>query len=124
MSIDTDGTRARDTVKRRLAFLIEHSYAPDPAHWEQVAELGEFDLEDFASILRRLRDGEEPESAIGDQFVDSFAVAGTPHACADLIKEYRAAGTTEIVALLASWSDVESQITHIATSLIPAWGGT
>jgi 5,10-methylenetetrahydromethanopterin reductase len=120
MEIGEDGDSARRSLKRYLAFFIRHSYGSDPLHWEKVAEMGEFDLEEFDAIFRQLTSGEPPESAVPDSFVDRFAVAGTPHSCLELLEAYKRAGTTELVALPPPWANLERQVTAIG-QLAPAW---
>jgi 5,10-methylenetetrahydromethanopterin reductase len=117
MEVDEDGAQARASVKRWLAFFISLSYGSDPAHWRAVAELGGFDLDEFARIYERLADGEAPEAAVPDAFLDRFAVAGTPARCLELIEAYAAAGTTELVALPPPWSDLERQVLAIGRRL-------
>jgi len=123
MEVDEDGARARASVKRHLAFFIRHSYGSDASHWRPVAELGEFDLEEFAGIHERLSRGEAPETAVPDAFLDRFAIAGTPARCLELIEAYAAAGTTELVALPPPWSDLERQVVTIGRRLAAAHTG-
>lgn len=121
MEIGEDRDAARASVKRYLSFFIRHSYGSDPGHWQKVAELGEFDLEEFAAIHRRLESGDSPEQAVPDGFLDRFAVAGTPNECLDLLAGYKQAGTTEAVGLFPPWADLESQIELVSRRLVPEW---
>jgi 5,10-methylenetetrahydromethanopterin reductase len=121
MQMSEDGDTARDSVKRYIAFFIRHSYGSDPEHWRKVAELGEFDIAEFEHVYRRLTDGRRPEDAVDDSFLDRFGVAGTPSHCLDLLAEYRAAGTTEPVALFPPWANLERQVEMVASDLLPQW---
>ncbi|MGI8827681.1 MAG: LLM class flavin-dependent oxidoreductase [Chloroflexota bacterium] len=109
-SVANDGASARDSIKPMLAFLLEHSFAPNPAHWEFVAQLGKFDLGEWHWILGRLQGGLSPTAAVPDDFVRRFALAGTVQECAETLAAYRHAGTTEVVSLLPRGVDVCTQI--------------
>lgn len=121
MEVGEDGAAARASVKRYVGFFIRHSYGSDPGHWQTVAELGEFDLEEFAAIHRRLQAGDPPEQVVPDGFLDRFAVAGTPEECLELLAGYKQAGTTEAVGLFPPWADLERQIDLISRRLVPEW---
>jgi 5,10-methylenetetrahydromethanopterin reductase len=121
MEISEDGESARRSLKHYLAFFIRHSYGSDPVHWEKVAEIGDFDLEEFDAIFRQLRSGKPAESAVPNSFVDRFAVAGTPRSCLELLEAYKHAGTTELVALAPPWANLEQQVTTIGKRLAPVW---
>lgn len=123
MEISLDGEDAKRSIKQLLAFFIQHSYGSDPGHWVKVAELGGFDVGEFAAIYERLKRHDAPADAVPDSFVRRFAVAGTPDQCAETLAEYRHAGMTEAVALFAPWSDLERQIDLIASHLMPAEAG-
>jgi len=121
MEVSEDGESARRSIKRHLGFFIKHSYGSDPEHWMKVAELGKFDVGEFAAIHERVSAGEEPEEVIEDDFVDRFSVAGTPSHCLDILAQYKAAGTTEAVALFPPWANLEQQVRMIAKRLVPEW---
>lgn len=121
MEISEDGISAKQSIKRHVGFFIQHSYGSDPDHWIKVAELGKFDIGEFAYIHEQLQEGENPEDVVSDDFIRRFAVAGTPRECLDILAEYKQAGTTEAVALFPEWSDVEHQITMISDHLVPEW---
>lgn len=119
LEVSIDGEDAKRSIKRLLAFFIRQSYGPDPGHWVKVAELGGFDVGEFAAIYEQLQRGEAAERAVPDSFVRRFAVAGTPAQCAETIAAYERAGMTEAVAVFAPWSDLERQIELIGEHLIP-----
>lgn len=121
MCLSSDGRRAKDVIKEMLAFFIVHSYGPDPAHWERVAELGEFDLQVFDSLYHALTNGSKPHDAIPDGFVRQFAVAGDPDECLEVLAEYKAAGTTEAVGVFPSTVKLEDQLRMVGEYLVPRW---
>jgi 5,10-methylenetetrahydromethanopterin reductase len=121
MCVLEDGEAARNIIKEKLAFYIVHSYGPDPEHWRRVADLGEFDLAMFAHLYERLAKGGDPRHVIPDEFVQTFAVAGTPRECLDILAEYKAAGLTEAVATIPDTVDSAEQLRLIAQHLVPAW---
>jgi 5,10-methylenetetrahydromethanopterin reductase len=121
MEVSEDGESARRSIKRHLAFFIKHSYGSDPEHWVKVAELGTFDVAEFAAIYERVSAGDRPEEVIEDHFVDRFGVAGTPSHCLDILAQYKEAGTTEAVALFPPWANLEEQVRVVAERLVPEW---
>jgi alkanesulfonate monooxygenase SsuD/methylene tetrahydromethanopterin reductase-like flavin-dependent oxidoreductase (luciferase family) len=102
-----------------LAFFILHSYGPDPAHWERVAELGEFDLGVFADLHARLSNGGTAREVISDAFVRDFAVAGTPEECIEVLQGYRAAGMTEAVGVFPAGVDPSEQLRLMVEHFVP-----
>lgn len=121
MCMAEDSHRAKNAVKRTLAFFIVHSYGPEPEHWRRVAELGDFELELFGDLYRKLARGEGAETVIPDEFLQRFGVAGTPRECLDALAAYKAAGVTEAVALFPNGVDPREQIALLAKSIVPAW---
>jgi len=121
LCVDDDGARARRAVKEMLAFFIVHSFGPEPEHWRQVAELGEFDLAILADLHASLAKGGAAHEVIPDEFARRFGVAGTPRECLDLLAEYKAAGVTEAVALFPQGVDPRAQIGTLAARVAPEW---
>lgn len=121
MEVDEDGERARRSVKRHVGFLLQHTYGSGDTRWDTVAEMGKLDLDDFARVYERLAAGMSPEEAVPDALLDRLAVAGTPGHCLELVQEYKAAGTTELVAMLPPWSNLKQQVETIGRRLAPEW---
>jgi 5,10-methylenetetrahydromethanopterin reductase len=121
LCVDEDGARARRAVKEMLAFFIVHSFGPEPEHWRQVAELGEFDLAVFGDLHASLAKSGAAHEVISDEFARQFGVAGTPRECLDLLAEYKAAGVTEAVALFPQGIDPREQIRLLAECVAPEW---
>lgn len=121
MEVSEDGKTARKSVKRHVGFFIRHSYGSDPDHWVRVAELGDFDIDEFASIHKDLEEGKDPEEAVSDDFLNRFAIAGTPQECLDILAQYKDAGTTEPVALFPPWADLEKQIALLGEHVSSEW---
>lgn len=121
MEVDDDGERARRSAKRYVGFLLQLTYGSGDTRWDMVAELGGLDLDDFTRVYERLAAGQQPEEAVPDALLDNLAIAGTPRRCLELAQAYKAAGTTELVAMLPPWSNLEQQVTTIGRHLAPEW---
>lgn len=121
MDVDDDGEGARRSGKRYVAFLLRHTYGSGDTRWDKVAELGGLDLDEFLRVYERLAAGDQPEEAVPDALLDRLAIAGTPQHCLELMQAYKAAGTTELVAMLPPWCDLEKQVTTIGRRLVPDW---
>jgi 5,10-methylenetetrahydromethanopterin reductase len=122
MEVDDDGDRARRSTKRYLGFLLQHTYGSGDTRWNTVANLGGLDSDDFTEVYERLATGQQPEDAVPDLLLDNLAIAGTPSRCLELLQAYKAAGTTELVAMLPPWCNLEHVITTIGRRLAPEWG--
>jgi 5,10-methylenetetrahydromethanopterin reductase len=116
-----DSAQAVALMKRELARFIRHSYDPEPAHWAKVAELGSFDLDEFAQISRHLAIGRSPEESITDSFVRQFSVAGNPSECIDGLSRFADAGMDQAALVFPSGLDARLQIDTIHRSIFPAF---
>jgi 5,10-methylenetetrahydromethanopterin reductase len=121
MEVSADGEEARRSARRYVASLLEHTYGSGDDRWDKVAQMGELDADDFARVYDLLRGGASPADAISDSLLDRLAIAGTPERCLELVQAYKAAGTTELVAMVPPWSDLELQVETIGERLVPEW---
>jgi len=121
MVIDDDDESARLLAKRYVGFLLQHTYGSGDKRWDVVAEHGELDLDEFDLVYKHLEAGGRPEDAVSDDLLDNLAIAGSPRRCLELMQVYKAAGATELVAMMPPSSNLEKQVTMIGRQLAPEW---
>ena len=92
----SDGRRAVDAVRRKLAFLFRNRYIDDNLAFTGVP----IDQEAIIAAMAR-RDFDLATSLVSDDAVEAFAVAGTPRQCRDKLVTFAEAGLTDVVLLMA-----------------------
>lgn len=94
--VDTDGPRARDLVRGRLANRAHHNFRftmeTVPAHERPGVErfMAAFD------ISKPMEERSDP-ALITDYLLQRFAIAGTPQECAQRIREVAEAGISHVL---------------------------
>jgi 5,10-methylenetetrahydromethanopterin reductase len=84
-----------------------------PAVKSALLHAGGLSEVDFAAAVDRLRQGEKPDDALDQRFVDAFAIAGTSEDCLAQARRYRAAGATEL-ALTFVGEQPEQDMAYLA----------
>jgi alkanesulfonate monooxygenase SsuD/methylene tetrahydromethanopterin reductase-like flavin-dependent oxidoreductase (luciferase family) len=95
-----DGKRAREEVRKKLAFLLRNRFIDDAIVHSGIPV-------DQAAIIEAMskRDYAAATKLVPDEAVEAFAAAGTLRECCDKLVKYRDAGLGELVLLLAGTLD-------------------
>jgi 5,10-methylenetetrahydromethanopterin reductase len=104
-----DGAQARKAIKSAIAAGLRN-------YWElgqtiasakrAILESGIAEIE-IQGVLDRVAAGEPPDQAVGEHFVDAFAIAGTAAQCRDMMMAYAREGVTELVLTMLGTQPVE-----------------
>ena len=113
ISIDDDGARARQAVRRTLA---EYVGVGGPNQLTRQAGVADDRLVEMNRIYRA---GRLPVELVDEDMVDRLAVAGTPAECERGIRRLMQAGADQIVFFPFPTSEVEEQLTRIHDTLLP-----
>lgn len=109
-----DGTQARAAIKKTLATMLRQFWAiPSAKAAMYHSGIPQAELE---AAIDRITGGAPPERALGDRFVDAFAIAGTADQCFDQISAYAGAGVTEL-ALTFVGTDPFADIAYLGRAL-------
>ena len=113
ISVDDDGAKARQAVRRTLA---EYVGVGGPNQLTRQAGISEETLQEMNRVYRG---GRLPLELVDDDMVDRLAVAGTPADCERGIRRLIDAGADQIVFFPFPTSQVEQQLTRIHDALLP-----
>jgi len=104
-----DGAEAREAIKPAIATGLRN-------YWELGQTIVSAKRAILASgiaeteiqrVLDRVAQSEPPDQAVGEHFVDAFAIAGTAVQCRDMMMAYAREGVTELVLTMLGTQPVE-----------------
>jgi 5,10-methylenetetrahydromethanopterin reductase len=98
-AVRPDRAEAHRLAKETIAEMLPGFWSLGqrvPAAKSALLHAGGLSEADFAAAVDRLRQGEKPDDALDQRFVDAFAIAGTAEDCRAQARRYRAAGATEL----------------------------
>ncbi len=110
-----DGERARDLVRRHMAFYVG---GMGTFYREALAEQGYEETATAISQAWANRDREAAIAEIGDDLLDDLAVAGTPDECRERLASFESVDGVDAVSVSfprgADLSEVETTMTELA----------
>ena len=116
-SMDQDGRRARDAVRRTIAEYVGAGGEPAP-----LVQQGGVPDDVVREMGRVYRSGRIPAEFVDDEMVERLAVAGNAEECKAGVRKLIEAGATTVVFFLFPSDEVERQLEQISEVLLPRLG--
>jgi 5,10-methylenetetrahydromethanopterin reductase len=117
-SMDDDGQRARQAVRRTIAEYVGAGGKPTP-----LVSLGGIPDDTVHAMGEIYRSGRIPVELVDDAMVDQLAVSGNAEECEAGIRRLIAAGADSIVFFPLPGDEVERQLEGISRVLLPQLSG-
>jgi 5,10-methylenetetrahydromethanopterin reductase len=109
-----NGAQARRAIKPTLATMLRLFWTAPTAR--AAMRCGDIPDAELQAAMDRIGDGEAPEKALSDRFVDAFAIAGTADQCLGRISDYARVGVTELVLTFVG-PDPAADIAYLGRAL-------
>jgi 5,10-methylenetetrahydromethanopterin reductase len=109
--VDTDGRRARETARAALAFYLS-AIGPTPM-------TGAYGINDELTELLERQDLDKIAQALPEEWVEIYAIAGTPQECAAKIGAFHEAGATSVVLAPFPADDGDRMLELTASAVLP-----
>jgi alkanesulfonate monooxygenase SsuD/methylene tetrahydromethanopterin reductase-like flavin-dependent oxidoreductase (luciferase family) len=117
-SMDDDGERARQAVRRTIAEYVGAGGKPTP-----LVSLGGIPDDTVRTMGEIYRSGRIPVELVDEAMVDQLAVSGNAEQCEAGIRRLIAAGADSIVFFPFPGEEVERQLEGISRVLLPRLSG-